>query len=255
MTPSVVLTREIGQVMVITLNRPEVKNALNLAVAEGVAAALDTLETRSDLAVGVLAGAGGTFCSGMDLKSFLDGERPVIAGRGLAGLTARPPSKPLIAAVDGYALAGGFELVLACDLVVASRDATFGLPEVRRGLTANGGALFRLHRRVPWCQAMELILTGASISATRAAELGLVNRLTLPGDSVDEAVLLAEVIAANGPLAVRTSKKIALESLDWPQSESFERQEPLVDIVRHSFDAHEGAAAFTQKRRPEWQGR
>jgi enoyl-CoA hydratase len=250
------LTEERGSTLVMTLNRPEARNAVNLAMARQVAAALDVLDGRDDLTVGVLAGTGGTFCSGLDLKAFLAGEdRPVIGDRGFCGLAGRPPVKPMIAAVEGYALAGGFELVLACDLVVAADDASFGLPEVRRGLTANAGGLFRLPHRIPWHLAMEYILTGERLSAPRAAELGLVNRLAPPGGARDGALALAEVIGRNGPLAVAASKQVALQSLDWTQAESFERQEAVVDPVRRSDDAREGAAAFAEKREPVWRGR
>ena len=250
-----VLTERAGPVLVVTLNRPEAKNAVNVAVAEQLAAALEELDGSPDLSVGVLTGAGGTFSAGMDLKAFLRGERPFVGDRGFAGITARPPAKPLIAAVEGYALAGGFEIVLACDLVVAAEDAVFGLPEVRRGLTAAGGGLLRLPRRIPWHLALEVILTGEPLPARRAAELGLVNRLTSPGGAEGEARSLAGVIAANGPLAVAASKQVVVESLDWTQAESFSRQAAIVDPVRESDDAREGAAAFAEKRSPVWRAR
>jgi enoyl-CoA hydratase len=176
------LVKEIrGNVMVLTINRPEARNAMDFETATAIAAALDELDARDDLSIAVLTGAGNTFCSGMDLKGFLAGKRPSIPGRGFGGVTERPPRKVLIAAVEGYALAGGFELVLACDLVVASREAKFGLPEVKRGLAAAAGGLMRLPRRVPYHVAMEYSLTGDMLPATRAYELGLVNRLTEAG--------------------------------------------------------------------------
>jgi enoyl-CoA hydratase/carnithine racemase len=170
-----------GDVLVVTIDRPEARNAVNLAVAEGIAAALDRLDGDDGLRAGVLTGAGGTFCAGMDLKAFVAGERPHVEGRGFAGIVQGPPRKPLIAAVEGWALAGGFEVALACDLIVAARDARFGIPEVKRGLVAAGGALIRLPRRIPYHLAMELALTGDPISAERAAELGIVSRLAERG--------------------------------------------------------------------------
>src|SRR5690349_11437444 len=189
-------------VLLLTINRPRVRNALDAKLSHELAVALDGLDSDAGLRVGILTGAGGTFSSGMDLKAFGAGERPVVDGRGLAGFAQRPPRKPLIAAVEGYALAGGFEVVLACDLVVAARDASFGLPEVKRSLLAAGGGLIRLPRRIPHHVAMELALTGEPIGAERAAALGLVNRLTEPGGTVAAALELAEAIAANGPVAV-----------------------------------------------------
>ena len=190
----------------------------------------------------------------MDLKAFLGGERPAIPGPAFGGLTERPPGKPLIVAVEGYALAGGFELVLACDLVVAASDATFGLPEVRRGLVARGGGLLRLPERVPKGIALELILTGATLSAERAGALGLVNRVVAPGTALESAVALARDIAANAPLALRVSKQIVNESPRWPPEERFDRQRALADPVFDSEDAKEGARAFAEKRAPVWTG-
>lgn len=250
-----VLTEVIDRTLVITINRPEARNAVNREVAEGVAAALDVLDADPDLRVGVLTGAGTAFCAGMDLKAFGRGERPVIEGRGFAGLVAAPPVKPLIAAVEGWALAGGFELALACDLVVASREAMFGLPEVKRGLTAAAGGLFRLPRRVPYHLAMELILTGRPMPATDAAGLGLVNRLAEPGEALAAAIALADEIAVNAPLAVAASKRVVSESVGWPPADAFELQEAIVDPVRQSEDAQEGARAFIEKRVPVWAGR
>jgi enoyl-CoA hydratase len=191
----------------------------------------------------------------MDLKAFARGERPTIPGRGFAGLAERPPEKPLIAAVEGYALAGGCELALSCDLIVAARDAKFGLPEVKRGLVAGAGGLVRLPRRVPGQIAMEMALTGDSIGAERACAFGLVNRITEPQAALGEALAMARQIAVNGPLAVRVSKSVITRSVDWPTAEAFERQQPLIEPVFASADAQEGARAFAEKRPPVWQGR
>lgn len=244
-----------GNVLVMTIHRPEARNAMDQATAHALADALDELDARDDLRLGVITGGGGTFCSGMDLKGFLRGERPSVEGRGFGGLTERPPRKVLIAAVEGYALAGGFELVLACDLVVASRAAKFGLPEVKRGLVASAGGLMRLPRRIPFHVAMEYALTGDMLDAERAQSYGLVNRLSEPGQALDEALKLAAVVAANGPLAVATSKRIVTESADWSREEMFALQRPIAAPVFTSADAREGSAAFAEKRAPNWTGR
>ena len=248
-----VLTEVRGNVLIVTLNRPEAKNAANKALAEGVAAAMDRLDSDNDLRVGIITGAGGTFCSGMDLKGFLAGERPHIPGRGFAGLTESPPRKPLIAAVDGYALAGGFEIALACDMIVANVDSKFGIPEVKRGLAAAAGGLVRLPRQIPQRLAMELALTGDFISAARAYEMGLINRI-VPGIALDGALELAQAISANGPLAVAASKQVIREQQDWSQAEQWAKQYELTAAVFTSNDAREGAAAFAQKRAPNWTG-
>ena len=250
----VLITAELG-VMVITLNRPHAKNAVTLAVAEGVAAALDELDARDDLAVGIITGAGGTFCAGMDLKAFLRGERPSLPGRGFAGITEAPPATPLIAAVEGYALAGGCEIVLACDMVTAGRGARFGIPEAKRGLVAAAGGLLRLPERIPRAVAMELALTGGFLDAPRAYDLGLVNRLTDDGSALAEALELAHAIAANGPLATRASKRVIVESRGWPVEERFARQREIIEPVMTSEDAREGARAFAEKRPPNWRAR
>ena len=250
-----VLTETRDGVLVITINRPEAKNSVNAAVASGVAAALDELDADDDLRVGVLTGAGGTVCAGMDLKAFLQGESPIVEGRGLAGVTQQPPRKPLIAAVEGWALAGGFEVMLACDLVVASEAARFGVPEVKRGLVAGAGAALRLPERVPLPIALELLLTGDPIDARRAAELGLVNRVTAEGAALDGALELAGTIAANGPLAVAVTRQIARGSRDWATEEGWTRQDELMGPVFVSEDAQEGVQAFAEKRQPVWKGR
>lgn len=247
-----VLVERRGAVLVVTINRPAVRNALNGAVARGIAAAADELDSSDELGAGVLTGAGGVFSAGMDLKAFLRGERPVVAGRGLCGITRTPPAKPLIGAVEGWALAGGFELLLACDLVVAGRSARFGLPEVRRSLVATGGGALLLPRRVPRAFALELVLTGDPVAAERAFAMGLVNDVTEPGEALERAVALAERITANGPLAVAASKRIVRESPEWPLARAWDLQAEIADGVSRSADAVEGAAAFAEKRAPVW---
>lgn len=254
MADGVLVERRDG-VQIITINRPEAKNAVNAAVARGIADAADELDSDDDLRVGVITGAGGNFCSGMDLKAYLRGEKPVIEGRGFAGITLTPPRKPLIAAVEGWALAGGFELLLACDLIVAAETSRFGVPEVKRALVAGGGAAFLLPRRIPYAAAMELLLTGDPMTAQRAVALGLVNRITPEGGALDAALELAASIAANGPLAVAATKAIARQQPDWGLEEGWERQAELYAPVFASEDAREGATAFAEKRPPVWRGR
>ena len=250
-----ILTSVREGVLTITIDRPRARNAMTLAAARAIAAALDRLDDDDELRVGILTGAGGHFCAGMDLKGFLRGERPSIEGRGFGGLTTKPPRKTLIAAVEGYALAGGFELVLACDLIVAAEDAQFGIPEVKRGLAATAGGLLRLPRQLPHRVALELALTGEMFPATRAHALGLVNRLAAPGQAVEEAHRLARVIAANGPLSVAATKRVVQESRDWPIEEMWARQAALTEHIFGSDDAREGSAAFAEKRPPVWRGR
>jgi enoyl-CoA hydratase len=250
-----VLVERRDGVQVITINRPEAKNALNRAVAEGVAAAVDELDASDELRVGVLTGAGGTFSAGMDLKAFLRGETPALEGRGLCGITRTPPRKPLIGAVEGWALAGGFELLLACDLVVAAETARFGVPEVKRSLVAAGGAALLLPERVPFALAMEMLLTGDPLTAARAAEIGLVNRVTPEGGALAGALGLAATIAGNGPLAVAATKQIARGTTDWSWDDGWARQAEIVAPVFTSEDAREGSAAFAEKRAPVWKGR
>ena len=252
--PDVLVERGDG-LIVITINRPGARNAVNRAVSYGVCEAVDELDARDDLRVGILTGAGGTFCAGMDLKAFLRGEVTRVEGRGILGIAMTPPRKPLIAAVEGYALAGGFEAVLACDLTVAARNAQFGIPETKRGLAAAAGGLMRLPRLIPPRIAMELALTGDMISAERLAQLGLINVLTEPGQALEEAKRLAARIIANAPLSVAASKRVIVESRDWPLAEMFARQQEITGPVLQSADAREGAAAFAEKRKPDWKGR
>jgi enoyl-CoA hydratase len=250
-----VLTERRDGVLLVTLNRPDARNAVNTALAEGIAAALDALDAAPDLTVGVLTGAGKGFSAGMDLKAFVAGERPWVGDRGFAGIVQRAARKPLIAAVEGFAMAGGLEIALACDLVVASREARLGIPEVKRSLVAAAGALRRLPQRVPLGVAMEMALTGDPISAERAYELGLVNRVTEPGGAVDAALELAAAIARNGPLALDATKDVLLRQGEWSEAEFWREQGEIVAPVMSSEDAREGATAFSEKRDPVWKGR
>jgi enoyl-CoA hydratase len=250
-----VLTERRERVLVITLNRPDQRNAVNVALAHGLAAAMDELDGDDAVSIGIVTGAGRGFCAGMDLKAFVAGESPHVEGRGFAGITRRAASKPLIAAVEGFAVAGGLEVALSCDLIVASRGTRLGIPEVKRSLVAAAGGLLRLPRVLPRNIAMELALTGDPMLAERGFELGLVNRLTEPGDALTGALELAALIAQNGPLALAASKRILQESVDWPESEFFVRQDEIAGPVMRSEDAREGATAFAEKRPPVWRGR
>ena len=250
-----VLVERSGAVQVITINRPEARNALNGAVAARIRDAADELDAADDLRAGVLSGAGGTFSSGMDLKAFLTGESPAFPGRGLCGITQTPPRKPLIGAAEGWALAGGFELLLACDLVVAGASARFGVPEVKRSLVAAAGGALLLSQRVPRAIALEMLLTGDPVDAARAAEIGLVNRVVDEGKALEAAIELAMRIAANGPLGIMATKEIAYRGGDWTAEERWDRAAALMGPVFTSQDAQEGARAFAEKRAPVWKGR
>jgi enoyl-CoA hydratase len=250
-----VLSERLGNVLLITLNRPEVRNAVNAALAAGVAGALDELDEDDGLSVGVLTGTGGFFCAGMDLGAFVKGESPWFGDRGFAGIAQRASRKPLIAAIEGFAVAGGMEIALACDLIVAARGAKMGIPEVTRSLVAAGGALLRVPRRMPYHVVMELALTGDPLPAERFQELGLVNRVTEPGGAVDAALELAARLARNGPLALSASKQILQQQFDWSAEEMWDRQGAISGPVFASEDAKEGANAFKEKRDPAWKGR
>jgi enoyl-CoA hydratase len=250
-----VLSERRGSVLLITLNRPEVRNAVNAALAEGLAAALELLDGDEELSVGVLTGAGGFFSAGMDLGAFVKGESAWFGDRGFAGITQRSARKPLIAAIEGFALAGGMEIALACDLIVAARGARMGIPEAKRSLVAAGGALLRMPRRMPYHVVMELALTGDPLPAERFHELGLVNRVAEPGAAVDVALELAGALAGNGPLALIATKRVLQEQFDWTSAEMWDKQGAITGPVFASEDAKEGSSAFKEKREPVWKGR
>ncbi|PTL58759.1 crotonase/enoyl-CoA hydratase family protein [Paraconexibacter algicola] len=250
-----VLTERRGSVLLITINRPEVRNAVNGQVAEGMAIALDELDADAELTVGIVTGAGGFFCAGMDLGAFAKGERPWFADRGFAGITQRAAKKPLIAAIEGFAVAGGLEIALSCDMIVAATGAKMGIPESKRSLIAAGGALLRMPRRMPYHVVMELALTGDPLPAERFHEFGIVNRIAEKGQAVDVALELAAAIAKNGPLSLIVSKQIVQEQQDWTLENMWEKQGELAGPVMMSQDAKEGAIAFKEKRDPVWQGK
>jgi enoyl-CoA hydratase len=250
-----VLTERRENVLLITLNRPEVRNAVNAALAEALAGALEELDGDDGLSVGVLTGAGGFFCAGMDLGAFVKGESAWFGDRGFAGITQRASRKPLIAAIEGFALAGGMEIALACDLIIAAKGARMGIPEAKRSLVAAGGALLRMPRRMPYHVVMELALTGDPLPAERFHDFGLVNRLAEPGSAVEVALELAGALAKNGPLALMATKQVLQEQFDWSSSDMWEKQSAIVGPVFVSEDAREGSSAFKEKREPVWKGR
>jgi enoyl-CoA hydratase len=239
-------------VMTATINRPKTRNAVNRRAAELLAAAMEELDSNPAIRVAIITGANNTFCSGMDLKAFVRGELPEVKGRGFAGLCEAPPKKPLIAAVEGYALAGGFEIALVSDLIVAADNARFGIPECKRGLVAAAGGMLRLPRQIPSRIAMELALTGDFIDAQRAYQIGLINRVVPEGTALEAAKHLARTIAANGPMAVAVSKQVIIESQDWATTDMFRIQKELIRPIFQSRDAIEGASAFAEKRVPNW---
>ncbi len=253
-SPKVIVTRE-GALLIVTLNRPDRRNAIDRETSLAIADAMDLLDRDPALSIGILTGTGDHFCAGMDLKAFVAGERVELEGRGLGGLTQTPPSKPLIAAIEGYALAGGFEIALACDMIVASKTATFGLPEAKRGLIAGSGGLVRLPERMPRQIAMECALTARMIDATEAERWGLINRMCAPGAALETAKTLAREIAENAPLSLAATKEIITNAARWSQDQVWERQNEILERVITSIDAREGATAFAQKRPPVWKGR
>lgn len=246
-----------GPFAVIKINRPEARNAVNGAVAQGIEDAIDKIEADDSVWVGIITGEPPVFCAGADLKEINAGNAGGLATAkgGFAGIVQRERTKPIIAAVDGPALAGGTEIVLSCDLVVASTAATFGIPEVKRSLVAGAGGLFRLGRKIPLNIAMELTLTGDPIDVTRAHHFGLVNRLVEPGQALDAAVALAEQICANAPVAVRESRKIVLEATNAPDDVGWKMSAHGMGVAMSSEDFSEGLTAFIEKRPPVWKGR
>jgi enoyl-CoA hydratase len=250
-----VLTERRGNVLIITFNRPQVRNAVNRALADGLAAALEELDADDSLSVGIVTGAGGFFCAGMDLGAFVKGESPWVEGRGFAGIAEKAARKPLIAAIEGFAVAGGLEIALSCDLIVAAKGAKLGIPEAKRSLVAAAGALLRLPKRMPYHVVMELALTGDPLPAERFHEFGIVNRLAEAGSAVDVALELAASVAKNGPLALIASKRILELQFDWDTDEMWSRQGQIAGPVLISEDAREGATAFKEKRAPVWKSR
>ena len=253
---SEVLTEIRGRVMIITLNRPDAMNAVNQALAQQLAAAMDALDENPDVSVGVLTGNGRGFCAGMDLKAFVEGSFPTVPGRGFGGVTEQPPKKPVIAAVEGFALAGGLELALTCDLIVASEGAKFGIPEAGVGLFAGAGGLMRLPRVVPYAVAMRMALTAKPIRAEEAHGYGMVAEVAPKGEALAKAIELAEEVAANAPLALIASKALIRESNGRTEDEFWAYQaENYFEMVFKSEDSIEGATAFAEKRAPNWQGK
>jgi enoyl-CoA hydratase len=250
-----VLTERQDGVLTITLNRPAQRNAVNRDVAVQLAAALDELDADPTLSVGVLTGAGGTFSAGMDLKAFAGGQTPILPGRGFGGLTQAVVRKPLIAAVEGWALGGGFEMVLACDVIVAAQNAKFGLPEVKRGLIAGEGGVIRLPQRIPYHVALAVLLTGEPLAAVDAEHYGLISKLTEPGAALAAAHQLARHIAVNAPLALAKVKAVLRDTQGLNDAAAFARQSEDAHSLLDSEDAREGALAFAEKRAPVWRGR
>ncbi|HET6859858.1 MAG TPA: crotonase/enoyl-CoA hydratase family protein [Streptomyces sp.] len=253
-TPAV-RTTAVGHTLVVTIDRPKARNAVNAKVAQGISDAIDRLEADPELRVGVIEGAGGTFSAGMDLKAAARGESSSTADRGFAGIAEAATRKPLIAAVEGFALGGGFEIALACDLIVAAEDAVFALPEVKRGLIAGGGGAIRLPRRIPHHLAMELLLTGRNVAAARGAELGFVNQVAPSGEARTAALALAEEIAQNAPLALAAVKNVVRLADGRDEPAAFEAQRAELGVLAASRDVAEGIAAFTERRAPRWSGR
>jgi enoyl-CoA hydratase len=251
---AVLLTEVRDHTLILTLNRPHAKNAFDAALSQALSDALDDFESDAALRVAVLTGAGGSFSAGMDLKAMLRGEQSFTEKRGGFGIMALPPNKPIIAAVEGYAVAGGLELALSCDLIVATEASKLGLPEVKRGLVAVGGALFRLPRRIPYHVVMELALTGELHPAERFRELGLISRVVPEGGALDAALELARCIADNGPLATAATKQIMFKAADWTEAEAWPAHRKIANTALRSRDAAEGARAFAEKRAPVWRG-
>lgn len=244
-------TQTRGPILVVTIDRPEARNAFDVATTQQMEAAMDRLESDAGLHLGIITGANGVFSAGADLKGIAAGER-WSGHRGGFGIFAKPPGKPLIAAVEGFAVGGGLELCLSCDLIVAARDARMGLTEPRVGVLAVGGGLFRLPKRIPYHIAMELALTAEIRTADFFHAHGMVNRLVEPGTALEEALTLGEQILRNAPLAVAASKQIIARAYDWADEDGWTAQDPIAAVALNSADAKEGVAAFAEKRRPAW---
>lgn len=255
MSDAPLLTERRGAVFVITLNRPEAMNSVNLELAQMMAAAMEELDGDDALRVGVLTGNGRGFSAGMDLKAFVEGGMPNLPGRGFAGITEFSAKKPLIAAVEGFALAGGLEIALSCDLIVASEGAKLGIPEVGVGLFAGAGGLFRLPKVLPGAVAMRMALTGEPIRAEQAHAFGMVAEVTEKGGALDAAIAIAEKIASNAPLGVMASKELMQQGPLMTDPDFYAFQQAYIDRVFSSSDAIEGATAFAEKRSPNWQGK
>ncbi len=246
-----VLTERRDRVLLITLNRPKAKNSVNSALAAALTAAIEELDGDDGLSAGVLTGADGGFSAGMDLKAFAKEGPP----KGFDDFLRNGAKKPLIAAIEGFALAGGLEIALSCDLLVAAKGVRLGIPEVGVGLFAAGGALMRLPRLVPYGVAMEMALTGDPISVEQAADYGMVARIAEPGKAVDEAIALAMRISKNAPLSVAASKQMVADSFGRTEEEFWKHQAPLIRDIFASKDAQEGPRAFAEKRAPKWTGK
>jgi enoyl-CoA hydratase len=255
MSTQTILTERRGPLLIVTINRPEAKNAFNSETSFQMNAAMDLLDGEDELFVGIITGNGGTFSAGADLKEAASGAKRERPPRGGFGLFAQPPRKPLIAAVEGYAVGGGFEMCLSCDLIVAARTAKFGLPEVRHNVVAIGGGLFRLPKRMPYHIAMELALTGEFRDAEYFKQMGIVNRIAEPGKALDDAIALAQSLLANGPTALAATKQIVQRAHDWSDEEGWRNQMDYARKALESEDRKEGLQAFAEKRKPVWKGR
>jgi enoyl-CoA hydratase len=251
-----ILTERHGEhILIIRMNRPHRRNAFDGATAQALEAVIDAYEEDDQLRCAILTGSDIVFSSGQDLIAAVHNDKGATKRRGGFGIMGQPPTKPIIAAVEGHALAGGLELCLACDLVVSSRTATMGIPEAAKSLVAVGGGCFRLPKRIPYHLAMELAITGKAWPATRFAELGLVNKLTEPGQALAGALELAQEVLAAGPLAVRASKQIVQHAYDWAESDAWSKQMEYAAPVMASEDLREGLRAFAEKRPAVWKGR
>ncbi|MEK4425795.1 crotonase/enoyl-CoA hydratase family protein [Solibacillus sp. FSL K6-1523] len=252
-----ILTERRGRLLIVTINRPEAKNAFDFATSSQMNEAMDMYENDPELSVAIITGAGGVFSAGADLKALGRGEKlsgPMLS-RGGFGIMRKPPNKPIIAAIEGHAVAGGFELALCCDLIVAAKGSKMGLPEAKHNLVAVGGGLIHLPKRMPYHLVMELALTADMWPVERMHTYGVVNRIAEPGESLNVAIELAERLLENGPTALIASKEIIRQSYDWTVEEAWENQVPIAKHAMESEDRDEGLRAFAEKRKPVWTGR